>query len=506
MRRALLLAALAALLVPAAAAAAPRPGALSLGDPLFPQIGNGGYDALHYDLRLDYDPAANALGAGTRTTITARATQDLSRFGLDFQRDLEVSAVTVDGAAATFERRDARRRLSRDERVSQPAKLIVTPAAPIAAGAGFTVAIDYSGVPRAIVDSDRSLEGWVRACSKPGRCDGSFTVNEPIGAQSWFPCNNYMTDKATFTTTITAPDGYTALGAGELAARVPAGDGRTSWTWVEDDPTATYLTTATVGRYDFDDGRRFIDRSDGAELPIYGAVDAAGPAPAKALVARATRRIPEMTNFLAARYGPYPFDSTGFVAGWVPRLGYALENQTKPHFAGTEYGPLVKHRELLHELAHQWMGDYVTGRTWQQIWFNEGWATFSEVFYAAAHGTERSPRRYFRAVLAAGAGNFRMPPARLDGPAALFDGFAVYTRPGAMFEGYREIVGNRRFFDFARGLGAEHGYGTISERELVDAAKRGSGLGPAGRRRLGAYFRQWLHRAGKPRVTPDDFR
>ena len=505
MRRVLLIAALAALLLPAAAAAAPQAGSLSLGDPLFPQIGNGGYDALHYDLRLDYDTATNALGTGTRTTITARATEDLSSFGLDFQRDLNVSAVTVDGAAAAFERRDARKRLSRDKRVSQPAKLIVTPAAPLAAGAEFTVAIDYAGVPKAIVDTDRSLEGWVRSCSRPDACDGSFTVNEPIGAQSWFPCNNYMTDKATFTTTITVPDGYTALGVGELAARTPAGAGRTTWSWVEDDPTATYLTTATVGRYDFDDTQRFIDRTNGAELPIYAAVVAAGSPKAKARIAKATSRIPEMTNFLAKRYGPYPFDSTGYVAGWVPRLGYALENQTKSHFAGTSNGPLVKNRELLHELAHQWMGDNITGASWQQIWFNEGWATFSEVFYAAAHGSEQSPREYFRAVHESNVGNFRMPPARLAGPEALFDGFAVYTRPGAMFEGFRDIVGNRRFFGFARKLAAEHGYDTISERQFVATAKRASGLGRAGKRRLGRYFRQWLHRPGKPRITPRDF-
>ena len=153
MRRALLIAALTSLLLPAVATAAPQPGSLSLGDPLFPQVGNGGYDALHYDLRLDYDPATNRLGAGTRTTITARATEDLSRFGLDFQRDLDVSAVTVDGAAAAFERRDARKRLSRDKRVSQPAKLIVTPAAALAGGAEFTVAIDSTNEARCVCEA-----------------------------------------------------------------------------------------------------------------------------------------------------------------------------------------------------------------------------------------------------------------------------------------------------------------------------------------------------------------
>ena len=54
------------------------PGARTLGDALFPQIGNGGYDARHYEIELDYDPAANRFDSAT-TTMTAVATQDLSR-------------------------------------------------------------------------------------------------------------------------------------------------------------------------------------------------------------------------------------------------------------------------------------------------------------------------------------------------------------------------------------------------------------------------------------------
>lgn len=489
-----------------ASAATFKPGADSLGDPLFPQIGNGGYDVSGYDLKLDYDPATNALGPGTRTTIRATATQDLSRFSLDFQRDLKVSAVTVDGQAAGFDQRDAKPRLSKNPKVTQPAKLFVAPPAGIPSGQQFTVVVSYSGVPKQITDADESFEGWVRACSKPGDCDGSFTVNEPIGAQSWFPSNNYMTDKATFTTEITVPDGYTALGVGELASKAPGPGGTTTWSWSEDDPTATYLTSATVGRFDYDDTETLFERRGGVTLPIYSAIDSAGPASQKAEIEKRAKRIPSMINFLAKRYGPYPFDSVGYVADWVPSVGYALENQTKPHFAGNRTGPDVNVSELLHELSHQWLGDSVTGRTWQQIWFNEGWATFSEVYWdAKANGGKQSPRQFFRAVLASKRGDFKLAPAKLGDPANLFSGFAVYNRPAAMLEGYREIVGNKRFFRFAKALVAGHAYGTITERGFVREAKRSSGLPGKRRARLGRYFRQWLHRQGKPRLTPADF-
>ena len=70
--------------------------------------------------------------------------------------------------------------------------------------------VRYSGSPEPITDADTSIEGWIPACyplDPPQTCDGAFVVNEPIGAQSWFPSNNYPTDKATFDTLIRVPRG-----------------------------------------------------------------------------------------------------------------------------------------------------------------------------------------------------------------------------------------------------------------------------------------------------------
>lgn len=504
----LIAAALAAVLLALpATAGALSPGASSLHDPLFPQIGNGGYDVAHYELALNYDPAANRLNDGTRTTITATATQGLSSFSLDFQRDLPISSVTVDGRPASFHQRDAEPRFSEDPEVTQPAKLFVTPASGIEQGQQFVVSIAYSGVPEAVVDIDHSLEGWVQACSKRDQCDGAFTVNEPIGAQGWFPCNDYATDKATFSTSTTVPDGYTALGTGELVSRAPGPNGTTTWNWSEDDPTATYLTTATVGRFDFDDSETLFDRTGDATLPIYSAIDSAGSAESKSKVRRATDRMPGILNFISKRFGPYPFDSVGTVADWVPAVGYALENETKPHFAGNEKGPRVRPVVLEHELTHQWTGDAVSARTWQQVWFNEGFATFSEVYWdARANGSNQSPHNFFRAVLTSRRKNFKLAPADLRSPANLFDGYAVYNRPGAMLEGFREIVGNRHFFGFARKVIAKHEYSTISERQFLRAARKTSGLHGRKLKRLKAYFHQWLHKEGVPKLTPRDFR
>jgi hypothetical protein len=104
----------------------PVAGDRSLGDPLLPQLGNGGYDVGHYRIDLDYDPAANRF-VSARTMITAAASEKLEEFSLDFQDDLEVTGVTVDGRAAGFDFEPATPQLSTDPDVTQPMKLVVTP-------------------------------------------------------------------------------------------------------------------------------------------------------------------------------------------------------------------------------------------------------------------------------------------------------------------------------------------------------------------------------------------
>lgn len=499
--------ALAALLLAAAPASAGySPGSKSLGDPIIPQVGNGGYDVRSYAIDLDYDPVTNRFATGTQTTIKAKATQGLSRFSLDFQRDLTIDEVSVDGADAAYSRADAKPRLSSDPSVTQPAKLTITPPAGIAKGAAFTVVVAYHGEPKAIVDADTSIEGWVRACSAPEVCDGSFTVNEPIGAQSWFPSNNHPSDKATFRLRTTAPSAYTAIGGGEQVSRVDNGNGTATTTWVEDMPMATYLATGTVGLFDVEEGT-MTDHTSGATIPTFTAIDSAGPADRKAHVATVAARVPEMTNFLAGKFGSYPFATVGMVADWVPSVGYTLENQTKPHFSGDDGGPAADSSTLAHELAHQWMGDSISPANWSTIWFNEGWATFAEVLFDnKVDGAEMTPRKFFKAVYEIKAKRWRLAPAKLDGdPANLFDGMAVYNRPGAMLEGLREIVGNKRFYALAHDLNDRHGYGNITREQFVTEAKAASGLRGRKLKRLGRYLRQWLLWEKRPHLTPADF-
>jgi aminopeptidase N len=494
-----------------AQATQPTAGARTLGDPLLPQIGNGGYDVDHYRIALDYDPGTNVFNSAT-TTIDATANAKLKEFSLDFQ-DLDVSRVRVDGRPADFSQVEATPDLSDIPEVTQPMKLVIEPQPSTRPKPGreFTVRVRYSGEPHEFTDPDTSIEGWIRACyplNPPRTCDGAFVVNEPMGAQSWFPSNNYPTDKATFDTLITVPQAKTALGVGELASREDHADGTSTWHWVEDDPTATYLTTATVGDFNYRVDSMTED-STGRTLPLYNAIDSSATAAQLAAINDSLAQAPAQINFLSDTYGPYPFDSAGAVADRAAGVGYALEVQTKPHYAGgfTSGNPSIGVGTQLHELSHMWWGNSATLQTWADIWFNEGWANWSEWYWDFSERGGDDPAAIFDDLYANTPNeDWEIAPAILDGdPANLFLFFPTYQRGAMTVQAYREIVGDATFFAFAKQFQTEFAYDNVSTEEFIEAAKEASGFDGAKLDLLDEFFQQWLYGEQKPTILPADF-
>ncbi|HEX5910008.1 MAG TPA: M1 family metallopeptidase [Thermoleophilaceae bacterium] len=494
-----------ALGVAPAQAAAPKfePGARSAGDPILPQIGNGGYDALRYDIALGVTPANRFSGAVT--TMSARATQNLSELSMDFQ-DLAIRSVHVNGRRAFFSQVDATPQLSSDPAITQPKKLVIKPPAGIRRGDRFQVRVDYGGAqPQVFTDPDYSSEGWVPACYTPAGgtqvCDSNFVVGEPMGAQAWFPSNNHPTDKAAFETSITVPAGQTAFGVGELRRRRPNANGSVTWIWSEDDPTATYLVTASNGVFDYTQSTL---RSGRRTIPNYNAIDPSATPAQKTALATTLGRTQEIMDFLADRYGPYPFDSNGALVDRAPSVGYALEVQGKSHYSSLN----TSQSTVAHEIAHQWFGNAVTLEHWNDIWFNEGWARLAQWDWNFADGTSpASAKQQFEANYAAATPqDWALAPAVLDNdPANLFLTFPTYTRGGMTLEGYRQIVGERRFNAFARSLQRRYAYGNIGTRRFIAEAVQASGLRGAKAQLLGQYFEQWLYGTVKPTLVPASF-
>jgi aminopeptidase N len=489
-----------------------QPGARSAGDDLYPQTGNGGYDAEHYDIELIYDPVTNLFEAGTKTTMTATATQDLSEFTMDFQ-DIGVTSVTVNGVAA-----DSYSHALAEPVMGPPAtdlqKLVIDPPGPgIVEGTEMTVVVEYNGEPQVIVDPDESIEGWIPACYMDAGnevCDGGYTVNEPNGAQGWFPSNNFPTDKATFDTAITVPEGLEAAGMGELVDHESdlINDTET-WSWSEDDPTSTYLATATNGQFRYTTPT-ITESLTGRLIPQANFVEATATPAQLTSIDTAIGRTEEMHNWLANRFGTYPYDSNGIVADRVPGVCYALENATKSHFAGncSTGDPSVSQSTLVHEIAHQWMGNAVTLENWDDIWFQEGWAQWVAWSWNFTDGTStNSPGAQWNT-------NYQGPtdpkwntiPTELnDDPVDLFATFPTYTRGAMTYEGYRQIVGTQKFFEFARELVERFKYDNVTSEQVVDLMIEISDFTGDDLALLEEYFDQWLYEAGRPTVTSDDF-
>ncbi|MDG4815405.1 M1 family metallopeptidase [Micromonospora sp. WMMD956] len=445
----LVAAALAACTGPPPDADRARRGAADAGDPYVPGRGNGGYDVAAYRLRIRYDPADDRLTG--HATITATATAGLSRFNLDLS-GLTVGAVRVDGAQARHAREG-------DE-------LVVTPARGLDRGARFAVDVEYAGVPQPVESTTLGVGGFLATA------DGAVALGQPDSASTWFPVNDHPSDKATYDVEVTVPDGLAALGNGVPAGRTSAG-GWTTWRWVERAPMASYLSTLVIGDYRVATGTH-------RGKPMVTAVAASLPAdgPAAASLARTG----EIADFLADRFGPYPFDSYGGIALAERRISYALETQSRP-----VYGPGFFRSGrpdtgvVAHELAHQWFGDSVSLARWSDIWLNEGFATYAEWLWLEHDGG----RTVAQTVAARHAATDWSQPSVDPGRANMF-GDAVYQRGALAVHALRRTVGDDAFFRILRAWTTERRGGNATTADFVALAERVSG------RRLAALLDAWL--------------
>ena len=434
------------------------PGAATSDDRLFPELGNGGYDVNHYAITISYAPGTHAISGSD--VVTATATQGLSRFDLDL-RSLTVSSVTVDGHAAAYAR-------SGD-------KLVVTPAAGIRRGTSFITVVTYAGVPKIYSDPTLGTEGFQTYGTQEAIAQG-----EPQGAATWFAVNDYPGDKATYDITVTAPSADAALSNGVLVSQKASSGGTTTWHWAESKPMASYLAFVAIGNYR-------VHTSTHNGLPVVTAVDAALPTSVDAVIART----PEIVDFLATQFGPYPFDAEGGIVQTDPTINFALENQTRPVYSSLFFrGPASADESgvVAHELAHQWYGDSVSLEQWSDIWLNEGFATYAEWLWTQHEGGA-SPLQTFTDWYQRGKLTTEAPGVRTR--SNVFDN-APYDRGAATLEALRISVGDSAFFRIIKAWAAQREYGNGTTDQFIALAEQISG------KQLGPLFTAWLDTPGRP--------
>nr|WP_019852706.1 M1 family metallopeptidase [Actinopolyspora mortivallis] len=449
-----------AVLATPALAGSGSPGEPGVGDPYFPEAGNGGYDVSHYDVKLRYQPK-NDLLRGT-TTIVAEPTKDLSAFNLDFA--LEVDSVRVNGLPAKVSR-------------SGDTELTVEPKRTLREGSLATFVVSYADRPSEVrVDGSTP---WKRTST------GAVAVGQPQIAEWWFPSNDHPSDKATFDISVAVPNGTEVLSNGEMTGRSRTG-GWTRWNWRMPTPSATYLAFLAIGQYG-------ISGKTGAfDQPMITAyADGLGELadPARASV----ERTPEVLDFLSGLFGEYPFRSQG---GVVPAegLGFALETQTRPVYSPGFFRIGSNTSVVTHELAHQWFGDSVAVRDWPQIWLNEGFASYAEWLWAEhqGNGTAQQLFDHYYSLYPADSEFWQVKPGD-PGRENLFHG-AVYDRGAMTLHALRNRIGDRDMLRTVRAWYEQNRDGNATVEEFVALTERISG------QQLDGFFDEWLFSAGKPPV------
>ena len=205
-------------------------------------------------------------------------------------------------------------------------------------------------------------------------------------------------------------------------------------------------------------------------------------------------RQPEILRFLSGLFGPYPWTASGSIVDDIKGLGFALENQTRviysPDFFEDRASPTDD--VVVHELAHQWVGDSLSVAAWQDIWLNEGFATYTEWLW-----DEHESRATADETFASFAGipphdPFWSLPIGDPGPKHLFD-YPVYARGAMTLHALRTKIGDTAFFDLLHEWVDRHADGNVTTPEFIALAEEVSG------QPLDGFFHRWLFTAERPR-------
>ncbi|MFC7302660.1 M1 family metallopeptidase [Streptomyces monticola] len=463
-RAALLAAATSAVSVSLLAAGAPSPAVpLGIGDPLFPHLGNPGYDVRSYDIAFTYG-GDNRKPLDAVTVINARSTDRLKHINLDFAQG-KVRSVAVNGARAAY--------------ATTNEDLVVTPAQPIAAGSPMRITVRHTSNPEGSTDG-----GWVRTG------DGLAMANQADAAHRVFPCNDHPADKADFTFRVTAPKGLTAVANGLPEGR-RAGAKATTWTYRTHHPMATELAQVSIGK------STVVRRKGPHGLPVRDVV----PTKDRAQLERWLKKTPGQISWMEQKVGRYPFEAYGLLVADA-ETGFELETQTlslfeRALFMRPEFPEWYVDSIMIHELAHQWFGNSVSPRTWSDLWLNEGHATWYEALYAEEQARQPMETRMKDAYRSSdswrAAGG---PPAAPKAPApgekiSLFRP-VVYDGSALVLYALRQEIGHAAFDRLERAWLRRHADRTATTADFTRLASAIAG------RDLTGFFKAWLYAKKTP--------
>ena len=430
-------------------------------------------DLISVDLDMELD-IPNEEISGSNEMVVASRVNGLTEFTFMLRSNFTVTQVLVNGAPAAppVSVGSYGRRVTLDRAY--------------AAGEQFTVKVFYDGpaVSRGF--------GSIEFTTQNGQPLVS-ALSEPYYAATWWPVKDGdfaqpgdNGDKSIGRIAVTAPSTLKSVANGLLEGIDALPGGRTRYRWRTDYPTATYLYTFSTTNYNQWTQNYVYPLPGGGTgtMPVEFSIYPASDTPANRTAWE--RCIPMLSAFRGV-FGEYPFIDEKYGIYQFP-FGGGMEHQT--YTGQTSFGESL----TAHELAHQWWGNAVTCKTWNDIWLNEGFATYGEAIWEERKPGSSGPPALRNAM------NARRPAATDDtvyvtdvsNLGRIFSGTFTYRKGGWVVHMLRGVVGDAHFFD---GLAA---YRSAFEGDAATTADLRTVMETVSGRSLADFFDQWVYRIGAP--------
>jgi len=433
------------------------------------------------DLRFDWE---HEQALGTETITLAPLIANLRIVELDAANMTFTSIKLASGAPLKFEANTQQEKLRINlDRAYQP-------------NVQLNIVIDYhtNGVTTA-----RGIAGFGRGLTfiKPNQDDSTrprqiWSQGETEYNHYWFPCYDHPNDFTTTEIIATVEKPMMVISNGKLLSTKDNKDNTRTFDWKIDQPHATYLTSIVVGEYAGVEGNY-------AGIPVISYVY-----PSELTEGRATTsRLPEMVKFFSEKTGvKYPYAKysqtmTRDFGGGMENISATTQTDNMIHDARAELDQTSDSLES-HELAHQWFGDYVTCRSWADIWLNESFATYFQAMWDE-HSLGRDDFLYrdvksnqdtYYRDWARGA---RRPivTENYANPDAVFDNYA-YPRGGAVLHMLRKTLGEDNWWRAINHYLTKYAHQPVSTEQFRIAIEEATGQS------MDWFFDEWLYKMGHP--------